>query len=172
MIGILLLLASHAHAVCPIKTANPTVSITSNTLILDGVAYPTNGLSNRVAIREMFVRCNAVEVANSFSEFKRQRRLSNTWFGLAYPSAGIGLIPAFIHNSNAKAWKHKTIAAIQRLRPYDEQSSTTKDFGVDSLRTYTGSGSSESTTSLCGAPTTKGGTCRRKVKGGGRCYQH
>lgn len=26
--------------------------------------------------------------------------------------------------------------------------------------------------SLCGAPTKSGKTCRRRVKGGGRCYQH
>lgn len=25
---------------------------------------------------------------------------------------------------------------------------------------------------LCGAPTKKGGSCQRRVKGGGRCYQH
>jgi len=28
------------------------------------------------------------------------------------------------------------------------------------------------TLSLCGARTKSGGSCRRKVKGGGRCYQH
>jgi len=32
--------------------------------------------------------------------------------------------------------------------------------------------SPSSTTSLCGARTKSGGSCRRKVKGGGRCYQH
>ena len=32
--------------------------------------------------------------------------------------------------------------------------------------------STSSTSSLCGATTKSGRACRRKVKGGGRCYQH
>lgn len=34
------------------------------------------------------------------------------------------------------------------------------------------SSGSSAESSLCGAPTKKGGPCRRKVKGGGYCYQH
>ena len=35
-----------------------------------------------------------------------------------------------------------------------------------------GSGSTKPASSVCGAPTQKGGPCQRKVSGGGRCWQH
>lgn len=34
------------------------------------------------------------------------------------------------------------------------------------------SGSTKPSSSVCGAPTQKGGACQRKVSGGGRCWQH
>jgi len=34
------------------------------------------------------------------------------------------------------------------------------------------SGSTNTSSSVCGAPTQKGGACQRKVSGGGRCWQH
>lgn len=39
---------------------------------------------------------------------------------------------------------------------------------TQSTKTY----KSSSYSSTCGAPTKKGGACRRKVSGGGRCWQH
>ncbi|WP_346083823.1 hypothetical protein [Sphingobacterium ginsenosidimutans] len=38
--------------------------------------------------------------------------------------------------------------------------------------TVKSSGSSKPVSSICGAPTQKGGSCQRKVSGGGRCWQH
>ncbi|MFD2969930.1 hypothetical protein [Sphingobacterium bambusae] len=34
------------------------------------------------------------------------------------------------------------------------------------------SGSTKPSSTVCGAPTQKGGACQRKVSGGGRCWQH
>lgn len=42
----------------------------------------------------------------------------------------------------------------------------------NSKRKSTTSSYRSSTTSRCGARTKSGGYCKRKVKGGGRCYQH
>lgn len=37
---------------------------------------------------------------------------------------------------------------------------------------YSGGGSDPGFSSVCGAPTQRGGSCQRRVRGGGRCYQH
>ena len=42
----------------------------------------------------------------------------------------------------------------------------------DKKGNYKKTSSSKSTTSLCGAKTKSGKSCKRKVKGGGYCYQH
>lgn len=47
------------------------------------------------------------------------------------------------------------------------KTSSTKRNYNSSYRNY-----SKTTTSLCGARTKSGSSCKRKVKGGGRCYQH
>ena len=44
--------------------------------------------------------------------------------------------------------------------------------GQDKKGNHKKTSSSKSTTPLCGAKTKSGKSCRRKVKGGGYCYQH
>lgn len=43
---------------------------------------------------------------------------------------------------------------------------------VTARHTVVYTGSSKPISSICGAPTKKGGACQRKVSGGGRCWQH
>lgn len=43
---------------------------------------------------------------------------------------------------------------------------------ITARHTVVSSGSSKPISSICGAPTQKGGSCQRKVSGGGRCWQH
>ncbi|AUP79233.1 hypothetical protein C1H87_11165 [Flavivirga eckloniae] len=59
--------------------------------------------------------------------------------------------------------KHKTKLANGYCYQHTKQNSSSK-------RKH--SGYSKTTTSTCGARTKSGGYCKRKVKGGGRCYQH
>lgn len=43
---------------------------------------------------------------------------------------------------------------------------------ITATHTVISSGSSKPISGICGAPTQKGGPCKRKVSGGGRCWQH
>ncbi|GGH20371.1 hypothetical protein FAZ19_09930 [Sphingobacterium alkalisoli] len=55
-----------------------------------------------------------------------------------------------------------------RLTTQSGNSSVTTRYNAPS----SGSTEQPSTSTLCGAPTQKGGPCQRKVSGGGRCWQH
>ncbi|MBE8712696.1 hypothetical protein C4F49_03245 [Sphingobacterium sp. KB22] len=55
-----------------------------------------------------------------------------------------------------------------RIMSRSDNSSVTTSYNAPS----SGSSKQHSTSTLCGAPTQKGGSCQRKVSGGGRCWQH
>lgn len=72
--------------------------------------------------------------------------------------------------------KHKTRLANGYCYQHTKQNSSSS-YNSSSTSTYFRSSSSStsrssSTTARCGAKTQSGGYCKRKVKGGGRCYQH
>lgn len=61
--------------------------------------------------------------------------------------------------------KHMTQIANGYCYQHTKQNSTSNTSNYNTTPNST-------TTSLCGARTKSGSSCRRKVKGGGRCYQH
>ena len=52
------------------------------------------------------------------------------------------------------------------------QSSTTKTSKITTTGTKSRTSVRSTTSSICGARTKKGGSCQRRVVGGGYCYQH
>ena len=61
---------------------------------------------------------------------------------------------------------------IEKGKPKEETKNTKKSTKSQNVRSKSSSSSSSSYSGTCGAPTKKGGSCRRKVRGGGRCWQH
>lgn len=68
--------------------------------------------------------------------------------------------------SNSKSMSAHIVRNGKRLVSQSGNSSVTANHIVYN------SGGSKPISSLCGAPTQKGGSCQRKVSGGGRCWQH
>jgi len=69
----------------------------------------------------------------------------------------------------------KKVAMLKKKKPQPAEPvfAYNTDPAPKIVRTKTYSSSSSSSGSLiCGATTKKGGSCSRRVKGGGRCWQH
>jgi len=73
------------------------------------------------------------------------------------------------HTEKGARCKHKTAIANGYCYQHTAQAPGAKS---SSKLRYSTSSSSSTYVGLCGARTQSGGSCKRKVKGGGRCYQH
>lgn len=73
-----------------------------------------------------------------------------------------------------QTWEYKkTLESISNIRNENTNSKNKRNLSsTPSKRIESSSSSYKSVTGYCGAPTKKGGSCRRKVSGGGRCWQH
>ena len=91
--------------------------------------------------------------------------LSNSLSGINKAQGTSGTTRCLGRTKRRTRCKHMTRIANGYCYQHTKQNSSSS-----SSNNYTPS--SSSTTSLCGARTKSGGSCRRKVKGGSRCYQH
>lgn len=78
-----------------------------------------------------------------------------------------------VYSDNTWKYKETSNSGIKPVYNSSTNNSQTKGANAASSKTKTTqTSSSASYSGYCGAPTKKGGACKRRVSGGGRCWQH
>lgn len=125
-------------------------------------------------VKDIIRNGNYIEIigeVDNFYEIKHVGKISYTLksqinTGIVNPSNDIEV------NRGMQPIKYNDIYGSANTDPLDSYSVSTQTYSSNNTTSRSSSSYKSSYSNLCGARTKKGGSCQRRVSGGGRCWQH
>lgn len=98
---------------CPWGDAEDVrASATMTTVTVDGQVFPVRGAAERMAFAETLHDCDAGAAVTPFDSWRRARRMTNVWSGLALVTGGWTLIGTAVTAGKAGQMRDLMVQAI------------------------------------------------------------